>query len=428
VNERDTPQATDWIDTQKLLACIHCGLCLPSCPTHILSGEEMPSPRGRLYLMRAVQEGRLSPGDSMFAEHELSCLVCRACETACPSGVEFGYLMEQTRAKLEHERPKSRVRRYVYTRLLRSRPQLNVLQSILAVASILKLTALAHALGRVVRPMWPKISAMLRLTPLHVRFPAVRRPASVDAPRKRIALMIGCIGDAFTAEINSATIRVLTHLGFDVVPITQATCCGALAIHAGYRSEALVMGKEMVDAALKTHADVILTSIAGCGAMLKDYVELLPLDQHVMEFSSKTRDITEFLADFCLEDLGRLRSSRPILIAYQAPCHLLHAQKVNAHPLKVIGAVQGVTVTELPENELCCGSAGTYNIEHPAESEQLLERKLDSIRETKPEMVLTANAGCLLQLRKGLRESHERTPVYHIVEWLDSLLSTNDQQ
>lgn len=414
----------DWIDVDRLLACIHCGLCLPSCPTHVLSGEEMPSPRGRLYLMRAVQEGRLDVHDEAFARHELSCLVCRACETACPSGVEFGYLMEQTRAKLEQTRPMSALRRYLYTGLLRSRTTLDALQRALAAFTRLGGASVAYTLGREIRGVMPRTSAMLRLTPKHVQAPRQRTAVKVSAFKGSVALLVGCIGDTFTSEVNDATIRLLTWLGYDVLPITSETCCGALAIHAGYRQEAIQMAASMAKVEEATRADFIVSNIAGCGAMLKDYKHLLPSSPERDAFLSKVRDITEFLAEHALPELSRLHSKEPIDAAYQAPCHLLHAQKVTEAPLRVIAAIGNVTVHPLAENELCCGSAGTYNIEHPKEADALLARKVGAVRSDGARIILTANAGCLMQLRKGLREDGVDRPVYHIVEWLASLLPT----
>jgi glycolate oxidase iron-sulfur subunit len=333
--------------------------------------------------------------------------------------------MEQTRAKLEEVHPKSTLRRYLYTKLLRSRTKLDLLQSVLSLFTRLGGAPIAHSAGRALRTIAPRMSAMLRLTPGRVQQPKARLTRSADGATKgRVAFLVGCIGDTFTSEVNDATIRLLQWLGYDVVPITNETCCGALAIHAGYRDEAIGMGSAMMKAALDTNADFILSNIAGCGAMLKDYAHLLPDSPERGRFSAKVRDITEFLAENCLEDLAQLRANELTEIAYQAPCHLLHAQKVVDAPMRVIAAVGNVSVHQLAENELCCGSAGTYNIEHPVEADALLERKVQSVKSDTSRIVLTANAGCLMQLRKGLREADVTTQVYHIIEWLASLIPT----
>lgn len=425
------------VDESKLLACIHCGLCLPSCPTHVISGKEMPSPRGRLYLMRGVMEGRIEEKDEAYQEHEWSCLVCRACETACPSGVEFGYLMEQARESMRKNEKPSLPRNLIYNTLLPSRRLLSVMQRSLSLTTKLGLSPLLRAFGRGLSKTMPSVGAMLRLLPNTIAPPAHRPTNQPAAQGKRgtVGLLIGCVGDVFTSEVNNATIRVLHQLGWNVTLIDQqATCCGALAIHAGYRERALALGRIMIDAALDAKVDFFLSNIAGCGAMLKDYEHLFAgtvYEERAKRFRAITRDINEFLVEECLNDLQKLqpRAKTKTVIGYQAPCHLYHAQRITDTPMKVVQSIDNTTVHYLPENDLCCGSAGSYNIEHPAESDALLSRKLQIIKDTGATVIITANAGCLMQLQKGVRESTElrrkNVRILHLIQYLDEVLSSN---
>jgi len=422
---RDTP-----VDEGKLLACIHCGLCLPSCPTHVISGKEMPSPRGRLYLMRAVMEGRISETEDAYAEHEWSCLVCRACETACPSGVEFGYLMEQAREGLRKKKNPSPLRSFIYKKLLPNRSLLNVMQGSLAVISALKLTALSHSVGKAISNTFPKVGSALRLLPAKIQAPVSRPELHKSQPDTRgtVGLLLGCIGEVFTSEINTATIRVLTKLGWNVKIISNTTCCGALAIHAGYRETALELSSNMITQVHQSEVEYFISNIAGCGAMLKDYEHLFEgtsKEHEAQEFRDKVRDIAEFLVENHKDELKTLglKSKQPLTVGYHAACHLFHAQKVQQEPQDLLSLVQNITVIPLPENELCCGSAGSYNIEQPEEATTLLERKMDILKQVHPDIVVTGNAGCLMQLQKGVREKGDGPEVLHIIQFIDKLLN-----
>jgi glycolate oxidase iron-sulfur subunit len=425
-------ESDSFVDESKLLACIHCGLCLPACPTHVITGEEMSSPRGRLYLMRGVLEGRVSELDAAFREHELSCLVCRACETACPSGVEFGYLMEQTRAKLESVRPASRIERFVYQRLLVSRQKLNLVQRSLALTRVLGLVRPLRALGRLSAKVFPRISQMLQLLPASITSP-VKRPskyAAVGERRGAVGLLPGCVGDVFGARINDATIRILRNLGYDVHILPDVTCCGALAIHSGFREKALELGKHLIKSVQKADLDFYISNISGCGAMLKDYEKLFAdsaIAEEAAQFRSKVRDISEFLFEQHSEDLSKLLAQNRghQRVAYHAACHLQHAQRITEAPLALLHLIAKVEVFALDENDLCCGSAGSYNVEHPAMSNALLDRKIEIIERALPEVIVTGNIGCLMQLQKGLRASNATCEVLHIIEYLDRVMRAN---
>lgn len=419
-----------FVDEKKLLACIHCGLCLPSCPTHVISGHEMPSPRGRLYLMRAVAEDRLPSTDPYLATHEWTCLVCRACETACPSGVEFGYLMEQTREQLNATRRPSILKRFIYTRLLPNRTLLKAMQSSLAVLSAVRLFGALRALGRAIQRIFPRFAASLRLLPDQVPFPRSlpEEVSSSTTSRGTIGLLLGCVGDVFTASINDKTIAVLTTLGYTVKTLPELVCCGALSIHAGFRKESLELARRAMDEVERAGVDYLISNIAGCGAMLKDYEKLFegsPTHSRARAFRARVRDISEFLLEHHAQEIAAWRYPRGVTVSYQAPCHLYHAQKITDAPLQLLRLIGNVEAGELNENELCCGSAGSYNIEHPKESEALLARKLLAIDQQKPELVVTANAGCLMQISKGLREANHQARAQHIIEVLHTALNAS---
>jgi glycolate oxidase iron-sulfur subunit len=414
-----------FVDEKKLLACIHCGLCLPACPTHIISGHEMPSPRGRLYLMRAVDEGRLEASSETFAEHEWSCLVCRACETACPSGVEFGYLMEQTRERLNSTHEPPAFKKFIYTKLLSSRSLLRTLHWSSTIASRIGIGAASRALGPTVQKFFPRTGSAMRLFPKDLAAPRHRLPVYHTAGQKigDVGLLLGCIGDVFTARINDATIRVLNRLGYDVHTFPEIVCCGALGIHAGFRERSLELATHLMQAVERSTIDFYISNIAGCGAMLKDYSHLFEgSDKEALaaRFRSKTFDISEFLFEKHLQDLESFKLHVTGKIGYHAACHLYHAQKVTDQPLKLLLAITSADVVSLPDNEICCGSAGSYNIEHPLESDQLLDRKMRILDEAKPDIVVTGNAGCLMQLQKGVRETKRDSRVMHVIELIDS--------
>lgn len=385
----------------------------------------MPSPRGRLYLMRAVDEGRLEASSETFAEHEWSCLVCRACETACPSGVEFGYLMEQTRERLNAIHQPPALKKYIYSTLLSSRTRLRTLHWTSMVASRIGLGTASRALGPAVQKLFPKLGSAMRLFPQDLAAPR-DRPSVYHAKQKKIGdvgLLLGCIGDVFTARINDATIRVLNRLGYDVHTFPDIVCCGALGIHAGFRERSLELATHLMRTVESSSIDHYISNIAGCGAMLKDYSHLFEgSDKEALanSFRAKTRDISEFLYEHHLADLAALKLDVKKRVGYHAACHLYHAQKVTDQPLELLRAITSAEVRPLPDNEICCGSAGSYNIEHPAESDQLLDRKMKLLDEAAPEIVVTGNAGCLMQLQKGVRETKRNVDVMHIVELIDS--------
>ena len=380
----------------------------------------MSNPRGRIHLMKAVSDGTLSITDPLVREHELSCLVCRSCETACPSGVQFSILMEHTREALANTGTHGAFHRFVYTKVIGSKPIANLSQFFLSVASKARIISLFKKTFE--KP--DGIFSSVRVLPDEIPFPQ-SRPSIYSTTEKKIGtvgLLIGCIGDVFTSSVNDATITVLNRLGYDVHTIPQINCCGALAAHAGYLDHAKTLGQETLRQIERSGVDYFISNIAGCGAMMKDYPSIL--GDAVRPTVSKIKDLSEFLFEYHYHDLKnlRLRFGEKTTIAYQAPCHLYHGQKIVDLPAKLLSLIENAKVTLLDENDICCGSAGTYNIERPEMAEALLARKMEIISKTAPQIVTTANAGCLMQLSSGMNRSLNKRQVFHFIEVIANLL------
>lgn len=404
--------------------CVHCGLCLNDCPTYRLWHLEGDSPRGRIRQMVLVQNGEL-PISPTFVDHLDKCLACRACETACPSGVEYGKLIEHARARIESEyqRPffTRLTRNLVFNRLLpypgRTRfvagllrfYQRSGLQTLARRTGILKLLGLA---GR--EQLLPRIDQDYFYSQLGKTFPAI------GIQRARVAFFAGCIAQVTFTELNKATIRVLTANGCEVVVPDEQFCCGALAVHAGVRGTARELARKNLVAFSRGNFDAIITNAAGCGSTLKEYDHLFstgePEHAVAVSFRNKMRDATEFLAELGLAAPMR---SLPARVTYQDSCHLLHGQKVREAPRALIRAIPGVEFVELPYTELCCGSAGVYNVTQSEASLALLADKMNHAKKTEADIIATANPGCLLQIRAGVEIHRTRQEVLHVVELLD---------
>jgi glycolate oxidase iron-sulfur subunit len=407
--------------------CIRCGLCLNSCPTYRELGVEMDSPRGRIYQMIQVERGRLPLGES-FVRHLDLCLDCRSCETACPSGVEYGRLVEAARGQIErhHRRPPvaAFLRRLFYRDVLPHPRRLAFVGKLLRLyqRSGLEKAILASA----VLKLFPgRLAEVARLAPrIDARFFTERLGTVVPAlgPRRyRVAFFAGCIANLTFSELNEATVRVLARNGCDVVIPADQGCCGALHVHAGMRDLARQLAKQNIRTFLVDGYDAIITNAAGCGSVMKEYPRLFQEEERefyepARRFSALLQDVTEFLAGI---DLNREFATRKVRATYQDPCHLGHAQRLRAAPRKLLAAVPGLELVELKEAEICCGSAGVYNVVHNELAERLLENKMRRIQETGAELILTANPGCLLQLRGGVARSGNRRRVLHVVELLD---------
>lgn len=411
------------IDYELFLDCVHCGLCTASCPTYAELGDENDSPRGRIYLMRAVTDGRIELSHEVRRHLEL-CLDCRACETACPSGVQYGKLIEPFRAAMEQcgDGPR-KVDDWFHRRIL-----FGVFPYPREMAKLLVPARIAQRLGLI----WlAEKTGLLRLLPTQLRQltkmlpPPARRgrqlpevlPA-IGKRRARVALFTGCVSDVMFRPTNWATARVLQQNGCDVIVPKTQVCCGAIHLHAGSSEPA----RDFADANLKAfdvgEVDAILVNVAGCGAMLKDYGHHWHDDRQAERetFAAKVKDIHEFL-----DALGIVTPEGEIKLkaTYHDACHLVHAQKIRAAPRKLLAKIPGLQMIELPESELCCGAAGTYNLTQPEMSQRLSRRKMENILSTGAEAVITANAGCLLQIAREARQQGRRLPIYHPMDLLD---------
>jgi glycolate oxidase iron-sulfur subunit len=417
--------------------CVHCGLCLSSCPTYRLWNLEADSPRGRIHQMIQVSQGELANDTAQpngvitasFVDHIDKCLDCRACETACPSGVEYGKLVEYARARIErdYKRPffSRLARRVIFAdllphprriaaaaRLLRLY-QRSGLQSLARATAILKLFGLAER-----ERLLPRIDDSFFFSQLGRTFPAI-------GPRRaRVAFFAGCVAQVTFTQLNEATIRVLTANGCEVIVPGGQLCCGALAAHAGVREVARDLAHKNFAAFLHEDFDAIVTNAAGCGSTLKEYDHLFSPNEaehsQALAFSAKVRDVTEFLDAL---GLSAPLKPLPLRVTYQDSCHLLHGQKVRNAPRQLLRAIPSLEFVELPYTEICCGSAGSYNVTQTKTSLDLLDDKMKQTAATRAQMIVTANPGCLLQLRAGAQIHHTGQEVLHVVELLDRAIA-----
>ncbi len=401
--------------------CVHCGFCLPTCPTYQLWGEEMDSPRGRIYLMDLAAKGEIGL-DGPFAEHIDACLGCMACVTACPSGVQYDRLLESVRPQLERNVERDRADQlfrdaifalFPYKRRLRVAALPGALyQKLRAVPAI---RALAEKLpGRLeaMESLLPPVSVRDAFARLPVHTPAV-------SPRRgRVALLTGCVQDVFFHRVNEATVRVLAAEGYDVLVPRDQQCCGALELHAGREAPALERARREIGVYETLDVDHVVTNVAGCGSSMKEYGHLLADDpawaERAAAFSARVRDVHEVLA---AGEPQAPRNPVPGRVAYHDACHLGHAQKVRDEPRAVLRSIPGVELVDLPEAALCCGSAGIYNMIAPDAAGELGARKAANVREAHPDVVVTANPGCLLQIGKHLGQD---IPLLHPVQLLDA--------
>jgi glycolate oxidase iron-sulfur subunit len=403
--------------------CVHCGLCLNACPTYRELGLEMDSPRGRVYQMVKVAEG--APLTDSYIEHIELCLACRACETACPSGVQYGRLVEAARAQIEQtvrRGPLAELARWVvFENLLPSRANLRLAAGLLWIYQNLGLQKLARSTGLL--RLFGKLGRLEELAPpaeLPTFFRHYGKVFPAEGERRyRVALLGGCIANVSFARLNEATVRVLQKNGCEVAVPEGQTCCGALHLHSGLPEQARALARRNLDALLDGGYDAIITNAAGCGSTLKEYHELLSHDAKYADkarrFVALLKDVTEFLASIELNPMGEWKGA----VTYQDSCHLAHGQKVKAAPRKLLRAVPGLELKEMTGADLCCGSAGIYNVVQNEMSMAVLDRKMESVNRTGASTIVTANPGCMLQLRAGVRRSGSDQRVLHVVEVLD---------
>ena len=413
-------------DYTEILNCMHCGLCLPTCPTYELTGRERSSPRGRISLVKGVADGRLEVSLT-FAKEMYFCLGCLACQTACPAGVPYHRLLEVARAQIAEQQPGS-----VFTRLGRRLAfltfehvallrlagwfirayQRSGLQDLVRRSRLLKLLpGRLHDLEGLLPPLADHCSSAT----------VAELTSAVGQRRATVGMLLGCVMDVMCAAENEATVRVLTRNHCDVFSPKDLDCCGALHAHAGDMTRARELAQRIIMRFEEHGVDAVVLNSAGCGAAMKDYGHWLADDpewaDRAAAFSAKVYDLTEWLATYGLEREGL----RPLdlKVTYHEACHLHHAQGVAQPPRDVIKELPGIEFIELPESTWCCGSAGVYNITHLPESLQLLDRKMGHVAETGAEVVITGNPGCLLQLQYGVRRNHVDAQAIHTVTLLD---------
>jgi glycolate oxidase iron-sulfur subunit len=412
------------IDYRLFLDCVHCGLCTSACPTYVETGNENDSPRGRIYLMRSVTDGRL-PLTGEVRRHLELCLDCRACETACPSGVQYGKLIEPFRVAMEAGEGSARktndwFHRWILFRLFPYPQRMRAALKPAYWAQQFGLDKLLRASG-LLRLLPARLRQLVEmLPPLPSAEPALPAFLPAVGPRRaRVALFTGCVADAIFRPTNWATARVLQANGCEVVvPPTQA-CCGAIHFHAGSSQPAREFADTNAAAFHLDDVDAVVVNVAGCGAMLKDYGQHWHQDggQAAREqFAAKVRDISEFL-----DELGLITppGTLPFTATYHDACHLGHAQKIHEAPRRLLAKIPGLTLLELPESELCCGAAGTYNLTEPEMAGKLGERKMRNILSTGARVVVTANAGCLLQIAREARKQGQSLLIVHPIDLLD---------
>lgn len=408
----DADDPPDW---EGILDCVHCGICLPQCPSYLVLRQEMDSPRGRLYLMRAAGEGRLELTEN-FVRHMDRCLGCRACETACPSGVPFGRLLEEVRGQIERRVTRPLSRRLLGRMILGVFPDPPHLRAMLRVLRLYQrsgLQRLVRAAG-VLRP-FARLSAMERLLPPIGPADRTALPPALGpegSARGTVALLTGCVQSVLFPGVNRASALLLARAGYRVVVPPAQGCCGALHLHWGDRAAARRLARTTVQAF--AGVDWVATNAAGCGTALRDYGHLLPAEPAAQGLADRVRDVSELLA----VALPEPRRPLAMTVTYHEPCHLAHGQRVREAPRTLLRAIPGLRVVELAEADLCCGSAGVYNLMEPEISDQLLAKKLNRIAATGAEVVASGNPGCLLQLRMGLAQRGLRVRAHHPVELL----------
>jgi glycolate oxidase iron-sulfur subunit len=420
------PLSLHGLSVEGVNQCVHCGLCLASCPTFAELGTEMDSPRGRIFLIKSLAEGRMALTDTTV-QHLSLCLDCRACETVCPAGVPYGRLIEAAKAEIEHARPGSPARRlfrWLNFGLLLGHPRaLALAAAALRLYQVSGLQTLVRR-SRLVKllpgtlPAWEAL--LPSLPPRHERAPLPPYVGAEGPRRARVALLTGCVQSVVFGAHNRATARVLAKNGCDVVVPEGQGCCGALNAHGGDHARALEMSRRTIAAFEAARADAVIVNTSGCGAHMKAYGALLAADpawaERAKRFAASVQDLSEFLAKAPL-----VTPLHPVAmrVTYHDPCHVVHGQKIRKEPRQLLAQIPGLTVVDLAESDWCCGSAGIYNLTQPEMAGRLLERKIRHVLETGAEAVVSANPGCILQIQAGLRARGADVRVLHLVELLD---------
>lgn len=408
------PFAPNQVDLSR---CVHCGLCLQHCPTYTETGLETESPRGRLYLIRAIAEERIDATPTAVGHLDL-CLQCRNCEAVCPSGVPYGRIMERARAEIlaNGRTPLAWRMRALFLRQVIARPgRMAALAALLRLYRVSGLRSLAERV--------PYVRERVVLAPT-ISGPTFQTRSVLAHPqgnaRRRVALLIGCIMPHAFGRVHEATVRVLARNGLEVVAPPGQLCCGALHAHSGDRATARALARRNVDAFLDAEVDAVVVNSAGCGSTMKEYGELLADDPDYAEkaqrFAGTVKDVTELLAELPLEPPSAPLEAE---VTYQDPCHLAHAQRISSAPRELLAAIPGLRLVEMAQPDRCCGSAGVYSLAHRDMSLHLLDGKMRDIAATGAGLIATANPGCMAQLEAGLRRHRLPGRVVHVVELLD---------
>ena len=405
--------------------CVHCGLCLNACPTYRELGVEMDSPRGRIYQMVQITTGQAEMSQT-YVDHMDLCLACRGCETACPSGVEYGKLIEAARAHIEDNRPRALpvrlFRWFIFGQLLQTRWMLGLAGAGLYLYQLSGLQRFVRSSG-ILRP-FGKLAEIESLSPnaeVPFFFSQIGKTFPAEGARKyKVAFLAGCIQNVTFSRLNEATVRVLQKNGCEVhIPGAQG-CCGALHVHSGRKEDARKLARNNIDAILDGGFDAIISNTGGCGSTLKEYHELLETDEkyhdRAHEWVKKMRDVNEFLSGI---ELNTNMGPMPMTVTYQDSCHLAHGQKVRVGPRKLLAAVPQLKFKEMPMSDLCCGSAGIYNVVQTEMASQLLKNKMGYVNGTGAEVIVASNPGCMLQLDAGARLHGKGQRVMHVVQVLD---------
>ena len=405
--------------------CVHCGFCLATCPTYVLWHEEMDSPRGRILLMKLAAEGeaQITP---QWVQHFDTCLGCMACMPACPSGVDYGKLIEATRAQIERHHQRSffdKLHRELLFALFPRPDRLHWLRwPLLAYQKcglqfLMRNTGILNLLPRKLRALESLMPSIGSAESIPELTPAL------GEKRLRVGLLLGCVQREFLPQVNAATVRVLAEEGCEVVAPRAQPCCGALLVHAGEESSALELARKTIDVFERTGVDVVVSNAAGCGSNVKEYAHLLRDDAKYAEraksFSAKCRDVTEVLAELTPR---AVRHPLRMRVAFHDSCHLQHAQGVRMQPRQLLSQIPELEVAEIPESAVCCGSAGIYNLVQPDAAMALGDRKAQLIAPLQPDVVATGNPGCLLQMQSSLSRIGCKTPVVHTIQLVDASL------
>jgi glycolate oxidase iron-sulfur subunit len=428
-NQYTTPTLPSAFDehhapSNKLIdTCVHCGFCLPACPTYVLWGQEMDSPRGRIYLMKLANEGAAAI-NSQWVSHFDSCLGCMACMPACPSGVDYGKLIEATRAQIERKHKRSigeKLHRQFILSTFTRPDRLRLMRWPFLAYQKSGLQALLRSTGAL-KLLPKKIRAMEALLPnLSASEAAAEVTPAQGLKRLRVGLLLGCVQREFFPQINAATARALSAEGCEVVAPREQTCCGALLVHAGEEDSALALARKTIDVFDRAGVDKIVINAAGCGSNMKEYGHLLRDDpryaERAAQFAAKCKDVSEILVEL---EPRAVRHPLRARVAFHDSCHLQHAQGVRSQPRSLLAKIPDLDLVEIPESVICCGSAGIYNLVQPDAASALGDRKAKLIVPLLADVIATGNPGCLMQLQSSLARSGDKTPVVHTIQLLDA--------